>query len=141
MFGERLKYLRESKDITQQDLANILGVSVGTIGMYEIDKRMPNNKNRKKLAEYFGVSTDYLLGLSDEETLSSTSSELTKKNMKDIKKKMADLREEISSADGLMFDGEIMSDETKELLLHLLEKDEISATISNKKYIPKKYRK
>jgi len=68
MFGKRLKSLRESKDLTQQDLADILKVSVGTIGMYEIDKRLPNNKNSEKLADYFGVSLDYLLGRTDDPT-------------------------------------------------------------------------
>ncbi|UYO62829.1 helix-turn-helix domain-containing protein [Acetobacterium wieringae] len=66
MFGKRLKQLRESREITQQELADILNVSVGTIGMYEIDKRLPNNKNREKIAKYFNVSSDYLLGNTDD---------------------------------------------------------------------------
>ncbi|MBC3796465.1 helix-turn-helix domain-containing protein [Acetobacterium tundrae] len=68
MFGQRLKVLRESKGMTQQELADILNLSVGTVGMYEIDKRLPNNKNREKIAKYFNVSSDYLLGNTDDPT-------------------------------------------------------------------------
>jgi len=68
MFGKRLKYLRESKEMTQQELADQLGISVGTIGMYEIDKRLPNNKNRDKIAAFFNVSSSYLFGDSDDPT-------------------------------------------------------------------------
>lgn len=68
MFGKRLKFLRESRDLTQQELANKLGISVGTIGMYEIEKRLPNNKNRDKIAAFFNVSPSYLFGDSDDPT-------------------------------------------------------------------------
>ena len=73
MFGVNLKKLREDAHLSQEQLADIIGVSKSTIGMYEQGKRMPNtNTILKDLASYFGVSIDYLVGFqSDLETLSA----------------------------------------------------------------------
>lgn len=61
----RLKQLRESKELLQSDVANFLGISTSGYGFYETGKRtMPSNK-AKKLAEFFNVSMDYLLGNDD----------------------------------------------------------------------------
>lgn len=65
MLGNRIKILREEKGLKQEDLAKEMSVSPSTIGMYEINKREPNNELVLKLAEFFNVSTDYLLGKSD----------------------------------------------------------------------------
>lgn len=61
----RLKLLREEKGLFQSDIAKILGVSVAAVGFYENEKRDMSPDTIIKLAEYFGVSTDYLLGKSD----------------------------------------------------------------------------
>lgn len=61
----RLKFLREEKGLFQSDIAKILGVSVAAVGFYENEKRDMSPDTIIKLAEYFGVSTDYLLGKSD----------------------------------------------------------------------------
>ncbi len=65
MKGNRIKLLREEKKIRQDELAKILSISPSAVGMYERDEREPNDEITLKLAEYFGVSTDYLLGKSD----------------------------------------------------------------------------
>ena len=65
MKGNRIKLLREEKNIKQDELAKILSISPSAVGMYERDEREPNDEITLKLAEYFGVSTDYLLGKSD----------------------------------------------------------------------------
>lgn len=65
MLGDIIKKERISKDITQQELSKILEVSTSTIGMYEQNRRSPDNETLTKLAKYFNVSTDYLLGNSD----------------------------------------------------------------------------
>lgn len=61
----RLKFLREEKGLFQSDIARILGVSIAAVGFYENEKRDMSPDTIIKLAEYFGVSTDYLLGKSD----------------------------------------------------------------------------
>lgn len=61
MFGNVLKNLRVSKGLSQEELSNKFGVSTSTIGMYETNKREPNFELLKEFANFFNVSTDYLL--------------------------------------------------------------------------------
>ena len=61
----RLKFLREEKGLFQSDIAKILGISIAAVGFYENEKRDMSPDTIIKLAEYFGVTTDYLLGKSD----------------------------------------------------------------------------
>jgi transcriptional regulator with XRE-family HTH domain len=65
LLGERLKSLREDKDLLQKDIAKAIGISDRTIGMYEQERREPDIETLKKLADYFDVSLDYLLGRTD----------------------------------------------------------------------------
>lgn len=65
MLGNRIKLLREELGLKQEELAQKLSVSPSAIGMYERNLREPNNELTLKMCEFFGVSTDYLLGKSD----------------------------------------------------------------------------
>ncbi|MDI3548173.1 MAG: hypothetical protein PWR10_1825 [Halanaerobiales bacterium] len=65
-FKDRLKKLRKEKGLYQKELAKIIGVSDGAIAMYETGKRTPDKEILDKLANYFDVSVDYLLGRTDE---------------------------------------------------------------------------
>ena len=62
----RLKELRLDKGLKQSELANILMTTQATIGKYERGDLEPNLDFLKKLADFFEVSTDYLLGRSDD---------------------------------------------------------------------------
>lgn len=62
-FAKRLKSLREEKNIKQVELAKSLKMTSATLSQYEKGIREPNNETLIKLAEYFDVSVDYLLGL------------------------------------------------------------------------------
>ena len=61
--GERIKYLREAKGLTQKDVATKLGLESAAVSKYELNLREPNIEALKKLSEIFEVSTDFLLGL------------------------------------------------------------------------------
>ncbi len=61
----RLKTLREEKNLFQSDLAKVLNVSIAAYSFYESGKRDMGTDTVKKLADFFDVSTDYLLGISD----------------------------------------------------------------------------
>lgn len=61
----RLKYLRTEREENLEKVAEYLNVSIQTISNYENEKRDMTPDTIIKLAEYFGVSTDYLLGKSD----------------------------------------------------------------------------
>jgi transcriptional regulator with XRE-family HTH domain len=64
-FGERLKILRLEKKVTQKELAAKFQVAESAISMYERNERTPSHDLTKRIANYFGVSIDYLLGNSD----------------------------------------------------------------------------
>jgi len=67
-FGQRLRKLREQKKITQKELSKLLQVSESAIGMYERGDREPNFETIDKIADYFNVQIDYLLGRSNDQT-------------------------------------------------------------------------
>ena len=62
MFSLRLQELRKTKGFTQVQLASALSVSSGTIAMWETAKRTPDSAMLIRLADFFDVSVDYLLG-------------------------------------------------------------------------------
>lgn len=61
-FSRMLKQLREEKSLSQKDIAEYLGLTRQAVASYELAKREPDYDVLKKLADYFGVSVDYLLG-------------------------------------------------------------------------------
>lgn len=63
-FGEILMQLRQEKHLSQAELGNVIFVSGGTISNYEKGVHYPDVEKLVALAEYFGVSIDYLLGRS-----------------------------------------------------------------------------
>ena len=64
-FGERLKELRVKNNVTQQELADYIGVGRPSIAGYETKQKHPDYDKLKLIAEFFKVSTDYLLEISD----------------------------------------------------------------------------
>ena len=68
MFPERLKDLRKEKGMTQIELATALGVSSGTVAMWETGKRKPSFEMFEKLTQVFDKRIDYILGTSDDPT-------------------------------------------------------------------------
>jgi transcriptional regulator with XRE-family HTH domain len=61
-FGNIIRDLRKQKGITQKELAQSLQLSESTIGMYERNERQPDYNTLIRIADYFNVSTDFLLG-------------------------------------------------------------------------------
>lgn len=65
IFAERIKQLRLSKGLYQTDVAKETGFSQAAIARWEAGSQTPNLEVAVKLAKFFEVSTDYLLGLED----------------------------------------------------------------------------
>lgn len=63
MFKDKLKELRKNRGLTQNDVAESVGVKQNSYNSWENGKREPNFSKLRKLAKYFNVSTDYLLDL------------------------------------------------------------------------------
>ena len=66
IFKVRLKELRKGHGVTQREMAEYLGISTRGYQRYEVGDGYPDVPGLVALADYFGVSTDYLLGRTDE---------------------------------------------------------------------------
>jgi len=62
MLGKKISKLRKNKKLSQYELADCLGFSRGKLANYEQGTREPDYETLKKIADFFGVSTDHLLG-------------------------------------------------------------------------------
>ncbi|MDE7124423.1 MAG: XRE family transcriptional regulator, partial [Eubacterium sp.] len=71
MFSDNLKALRNERHITQQQLADTLGLSRSTIGMYEKGEREPDFETSEAIADYFNVRLDDLVGRKNTNSLLS----------------------------------------------------------------------
>lgn len=65
VLNERIVKLRKGKKITQEELANRIGVTRSALSQYELGTRQPDYETLQRMATFFDVSTDYLLGHSD----------------------------------------------------------------------------
>lgn len=61
----RIRALREDRDLRQIDVSKATGIDQRTLSNYETEKTFPDSYAIIKLAEFFGVTTDYLLGVRD----------------------------------------------------------------------------
>ena len=61
--GLRIKELRKERELTQGNLAQVLGVTQDSISLWEKGKRIPDTQYVYELCKFFSVSADYLLGL------------------------------------------------------------------------------
>lgn len=67
MLGDNLKKLRLSKDLTQKQVADLLKINRVTYTQYEINRREPDNATLIRLADFFEVTVDDLLGRKDKQ--------------------------------------------------------------------------
>lgn len=71
MLGEQIKNLRTAKGINQVEMAKNLGVTKQSVSNWENENIMPSIDMLIKIADYFSVTTDFLLGLSENHTLNT----------------------------------------------------------------------
>ncbi|MBC1235225.1 helix-turn-helix domain-containing protein [Listeria booriae] len=81
MFGEILKKLRVTNDMTQSELGERIGVSKVSISKYENGNQFPDTDTLQKIADVFRVSTDYLLGRNQNEDISNKLQDLAFDNL------------------------------------------------------------
>lgn len=131
--GERLKSARERKGYTQTEVYRRTNINNKTLSKYEKNDTKPDVETLKALAEFYEVSVEWLL-------TGDTPSVLTEKDELDILKRMEQIKRDLTSEDGLLFNGEPMSEEAVESFLEAMEYAVRQTQRINKKYIPKKYR-
>lgn len=64
-FAEKIKQLRVEKGVTQKQVGDAVGVSANAIANYELGTREPDFQILAKLCQFYDVSSDFLIGLSD----------------------------------------------------------------------------
>lgn len=84
MLSKRLIELRTEKGLTQQDIADKLNIVRSTYAQYEISRREPDLDTLKKIADYFKVSVDWLLGRTDQRELLTEPNQNTNINKSEI---------------------------------------------------------
>ena len=95
MFANRIKNLRQSRELNQVQLSEKIGVKKQSVSNWENDNIMPSVEMLVKIADYFGVSTDYLLGrdsFMQSQVLSIDVTGLTKEQIEHVNLLVEDLR-------------------------------------------------
>lgn len=137
---EIFERLLQKHGVTAYKVSKETGVTQSTLSDWKRGRSTPKTDNMKKIADYFGVSVDYLMtGVED---ASKTETKLTLKDERDISKILELTREQLLSQEGLMFDGDPASPEAIDSILAAMQIGMEMAKRKNKeKYTPKKYKK
>ena len=136
-----IKQLREAKGLSQDELAKKTGYtsrsSIAKIEKGEVD--LPRSKIIA-FAEALDTTPAFLMGWEDDNK-SSWQPKLTDKDEKELDKKVEDLLSAVDSDTGLMLDGQVMDDETREIFaMNLKNALRTTKLAAKSKYTPKKYR-
>jgi transcriptional regulator with XRE-family HTH domain len=106
ILGKRIRELRQNARLSQTQFANVLHVRNSTLSQYESGHRSPNDQIKRRIADYFNVSLDYLLGRSSEKNPVSSQKtngifaiemDIRRRNLN--RQELEDLRQALSIAD------------------------------------------
>jgi transcriptional regulator with XRE-family HTH domain len=142
----RIRSIRRQKDLSGTKVAEMLGISAQYYYDIEKGKRNLSAEMAARLAEIFGVTTDYLLGRTDEPNeksdWDSKLPELTEKEERDIALTLERILNQLDHENAVSFYGEPMDEETREAMRISLESSlRLAKQLAKKKFTPKKYRK
>lgn len=140
MFFDIYEQLCKENNVSLSKAAVDMGISKSAVSMWKKKGLTPRKEQLLKIANYFGVSVDSLLGVKQKENVLPA---LTKKDEQDIEKELQSTLERLETEQGaLMFSGEPLDEETKQLLAASLRNSlEFARRTAQQKYTPKKYRK
>lgn len=136
---ETIMHLCEEKGVTAGRMCSDLNISRGMITDLKMGrKKTLSIETLSKMASYFEVSIDFLLGKQTETKMPA----LTAKDERDISRKLEEALSQLeSSQEGLMFQGEPLDDATKELIaISLRNSLEMGKKLAKQKFTPKKYK-
>jgi len=137
VFFDTFKQLCEQKGVSCKRAVTEMGLSNSLATKWKNTGAVPQGETLNKVANYFGVSVDYLLGNEQKEKAPV----LNEKDRRDIARDLDNLMEKLESSGDLMFDGDPMSDEAKESLRSAMKLGLEAAKVKNKeRFTPKKYR-
>ncbi len=126
MLGERLKEIRELRNLTQNDVANYLKVKRQTYSAYERNKSLPDANTLCLLATYFAVSADYLLDLDMiqynvcEQPIDYYVS-LSNSDKREIHQQAEHIKTTLMGIIGLAYEGQIENEQTLKKIIQALD--------------------
>lgn len=133
---ERVKELCKMKGVSMNTAEKEIGVAKGYIS--KLGKSNPNMTTLQKIADYFGVSIDYLMASKEDQPAETM---ISQRNERDIKTILSNT-EQLLKQDGLMFDGEPASQEAIDSILSAMRIGmEIASEKNRQRFTPKKYKK
>lgn len=157
MFYDLYLELCKERNVSPTRAAIEIGISKATPTTWKKRGLTPQGETLNKIAAYFGVSTDYLLGnvtdpffqLDNDRILQEinsyedeSTSTLTDRDRRDIARDLERIMEALDTAGDLQFDGDPMSDEARESIRAAMKLGLEAAKVKNKeRFTPKKFRK
>ena len=137
---EIFEQLLQKYGVTPYKVSKSTGVSQSSLSDWKLGKVTPKTSTLQKIADYFGVTIDYLMTGKEEPKKKETT--LTPKDERDITKILEQTKEQLTSQEGLLFDGDPASPEAVESILSAMEIGMALAKKKNKeRHTPKKYKK
>lgn len=135
VMSNRISELRQKNKLTQKELADKLNINYSVLSRIETGERSIRDDELLAIADFFNVTTDYLLGR-------SSNPKLSRKNELDIHRDLEAMKENFNKgALQMQLDGEELDDEVIQYILDNLEDALTIAKIRSKeKFTPKKYR-
>lgn len=136
IFGKRVKLLRNEKHLTGEEFGKIFNVTKVAVSNWESGRRFPEQTILTKIADYFNVTTDYLLGRTNERTF-------TLRDEKSIQKDLKKIMEEFKTGEAgpVYYDGVEFESDELELIENAMQTALKIAKLKNKeKYTPNKYK-
>ncbi|MDD3429925.1 MAG: helix-turn-helix transcriptional regulator [Oscillospiraceae bacterium] len=136
MFYDRFEKLCKEAAVSPSRAAQEMGISKSTVSTWKNRGLVPRQEQLLKIAAYFNTTTDYLIAGTE------IVSALTSKDEKDIAHKINEILGMLDKGDGLMFEGNPLSEESLDSIRAAMELGMRAAKLEAKeKYTPKKYRK
>lgn len=137
---EVFEQLLQKHGVTSYKVAKEAGVTQTALSNWKSGRSTPTTKTLQKLADYFGVTIDYLMTGKDESEKKEVT--LTKRDERDIEKILGQTRDQLLSQEGLMFDGQPATPEAIDSILSAMQVGmELAKKKNKEKYTPKKYKK
>lgn len=134
---DRYKAIRDSRNVKDSQVAKETGITKSTFSEWKSGKYTPKQEKLQKIADYFGVTINYLMTGTDD---NEEQPQLSARDERDISRRLEQTLLDLENQqDALMFDGAPLDEETKELLKASLEHSIRVAKINAKKFTNKRY--
>lgn len=134
---DRYKAIRDSRNVKDSQVAKETGITKSTFSEWKSGKYTPKQEKLQKIADYFGVTINYLMTGTDD---NEEQPQLSARDERDISRRLEQTLSDLENQqDALMFDGAPLDEETKELLKASLEHSIRVAKINAKKFTNKRY--